>query len=108
MKQALQKITKNNRRTKGHSKSLKSIHHSGNDMGRRFKNVWPYMIQKMNQSILTAVVRDTQGQMLDGSTCRLAMNQVTIHEGIFQQRCHCVNVIFCKLANIFTQEGQTL
>jgi hypothetical protein len=49
-----------------------------------------------------------RGHTFDGTSSSLPMNEISVHERVFEQRCHGVNVVLSHFADVFEQETRKI
>mmetsp|Transcript_25028 Transcript_25028/g.71298 ORF Transcript_25028/g.71298 Transcript_25028/m.71298 type:complete len:651 (-) Transcript_25028:1818-3770(-) len=106
--QALQQILQHLRRTKRHAEAVNCIEHRHDQVRRSLENVGPDVIHQVLQGILAVEALHAQRQVLDGPRGRLPVDQVSVHEGVLENRRHGVDVVLAHLADVLEHEAQTL
>lgn len=76
-------------------------------MGTGFEDVRPYVVEQMDESVLTTETLNSQGYVLDGCCSSLSVDQISISEGVLKQRSNCVDVIFGHFSDVLEHEGHT-
>merc|ERR1719347_81957 len=76
--------------------------------GEVSKNVWPDKVHKMNKSVLAAEAKDSERHVFDGGTGSLSVNQVSVHQGILEERCDRIDVVLPHLTDVLEEEGERL
>ena len=104
VEQSLQSVKKDSPWTQSHSQPLNSFHHSIDHVRRNLKDVREEIVQQMHESILASHVGHPQTQVLNCRSGCLSMDQVSVNQCIFQQRCHRIDVIFAHLPNVLKHE----
>mmetsp|Transcript_34471 Transcript_34471/g.51075 ORF Transcript_34471/g.51075 Transcript_34471/m.51075 type:complete len:339 (+) Transcript_34471:347-1363(+) len=77
-------------------------------MGGGLEDVRPDIVHQVLKSILAIQTLDAQRQVLDGPSSSLPVDQISVHQCVFQDWSHCVNIVLAHFANIFEHEAQTL
>lgn len=62
----------------------------------------------MRQGILITQTGNTNGEMLDDSTCRLSMDVITICQGVFKETDDRVDVVLRHFTDVFEYESECL
>ena len=75
------------------------------DVRRSFEDVWPHIVENMIEAVFASETVHAQGHVTDGSARDLTMDEVSFHEGVFEEREHGEYVILTDLADVFEQEG---
>lgn len=62
------------------------------------KDIGPHVVEEMCQGIIVAEAEHSESHVLDGCASRLSVHQVTVHQGIRQQGCDRIDVVFAHLS----------
>mmetsp|Transcript_13708 Transcript_13708/g.31624 ORF Transcript_13708/g.31624 Transcript_13708/m.31624 type:complete len:219 (-) Transcript_13708:2931-3587(-) len=108
MEKALQGVLEDPRSSQTDSHRLDGLEHRIDYVRRLFENVWPHEVEKMSQRIFATKSINTQSKVLDHCAGSLSVHQVTIHERIFQQGSHSIDIILAHLSDVLEKEGQCL
>ena len=104
----LERVLQEHPRTKSHSKALDGEHEGLDHVRRRLEDVGPHVIQQVGERVLTRQASHTERQVGHCGHCGLSVDQVSVHEGILQQRCHSIHVVLTHLADVLEHEGEGL
>ena len=75
-------------------------------MGRRLEHVGPDEVEKMNESVFASEAEDSQSHVFDGGAGGLPMDEITVHQRVFEQRDDGVDVILAHFSDVFEEEGE--
>jgi hypothetical protein len=70
------------------------------------ENIGPNVVEQMNERIFTPEALNSQGEVLDGCCGSLPMDEIPISQGILQERCDGVDIVFGHLSDIFEHKGE--
>lgn len=104
----LKSIHKHDATTNTDPNTFNCFQHRVDDMRAGLEDIGPDIVEEVHQGIFTTEALNPQGQVFDGSCGCLSMNQISISEGILQQRSNSINVIFGHLPYVLKHECQAL
>jgi len=69
VKETLQQILQDDSRTTRDANSFDRFGHGVDDVWRRLKNIWPHIIEEMNERVFTSQTEHSQTSQRDTHTC---------------------------------------
>mmetsp|Transcript_11071 Transcript_11071/g.44852 ORF Transcript_11071/g.44852 Transcript_11071/m.44852 type:complete len:373 (+) Transcript_11071:170-1288(+) len=87
---------------------LDGLEDGGDDVGRGLEDVGPDVVHEVDEGVLAAEAGDAEREVLDRRRGGLAVDEVTVHEGVLEERRHGVDVVLAHLADVLEEEGERL
>ena len=82
------------------------IHERLYEMRGGFEDVWPDEVHEVNKSVLATKAKHSERHVLDGGAGGLPVNQIAVHQRVFQQRDDGVDVVLAHFPDVFEEEGE--
>lgn len=70
------------------------------------ENIGPDKVEQMDERILAIEAVDAKRKMLNSRGSGLPVNQITVCERIFEERCHGINIVLAHFANVLEHETE--
>src|SRR5271155_948192 len=108
VKQASPNIVHHNSCTHGHADSFYRFYYSVDDVGAGLEQIWEKKVQQVNHCVFASQTNHPQSNVLDDTSCGLAMHLVSVDQCILQKWCNGVHIILGHLADILEEKGEGL
>ena len=108
VEQALQHVHQHHRRTQRQTAALDRRQHRLVQVRRHLEDVGEHVVQQVLDAVLAALAVHAHGEVADGGTCLLAMDEVAVHQRVLQHGDARVDVVGGRLADVLEHERHRL